>query len=87
MTWLETTSVAPSAASRWKWFQNWTRTAGSTPTVGSSRKITAGWWASAQAIDRRRRIPPERSWAGVPVRLSSSTSSSECISAALSVWP
>ena len=69
--------MAPSAASRWKWSQNWTRRAGSTPTVGSSRKMTAGWWASAQAIDRRRRIPPERSWAGVPVRLSSSTSSSE----------
>src|SRR5664280_1567452 len=76
MTWLETRSVAPSAASRWKWSQNCTRNAGSTPTVGSSRKITVGWWARAQAIDRRRRIPPERFWAGVFVRVSSSTSSS-----------
>ncbi len=55
ITWLETRSVAPSAASRWKWSQNWTRSAGSTPTVGSSRKSTVG--AVGQRARQRKAAP------------------------------
>ena len=59
MTWLDTTIVVPPSASARKWLQNWTRSSGSTPTVGSSRNSTVGRWTSAQASDRRRRWPPE----------------------------
>ena len=59
MTWLDTTIVVPASASARKWPQNWTRSSGSTPTVGSSRNSTAGWWISAHASDRRRRWPPD----------------------------
>ena len=64
MTWLETRIVEPAAASARKWLQNWTRRAGSIPTVGSSRNSTEGPWTSAQASDSRRRMPPDSSIPG-----------------------
>src|SRR5207244_279008 len=42
ITWLETTIVIPSAAIAWKRSQSWTRSCGSTPTVGSSSSNRSG---------------------------------------------
>ena len=55
MTWLDTTIVAPPSARARKWPQNWTRSSGSTPTVGSSRK------SDRRPVDQRageRQAPP-----------------------------
>src|ERR1035438_4279964 len=40
--------------------QNWRRVMGSTPEVGSSRKITGGLWRTAQPSARRCFHPPGR---------------------------
>src|SRR5712691_930015 len=60
MTWLETMIVVPLAAILRKSSQNWTRSWGSTPTVGSSSSSTFGLWTSAQASEHRWRMPPLR---------------------------
>ena len=58
MTWLETSSVAPRSASRWKSSQRSRRRTGSSPTVGSSRTSSSGWPSSAAASETRARWPP-----------------------------
>ena len=63
MTWLETTMRRGVRRERPEVLPELHRSGGSTPTVGSSRKSTAGLWTSAQASERRRRWPPERSMA------------------------
>ncbi len=75
MTWLDTTIVAPASASARKWPQNWTRSSGSTPTVGSSRN------SDGRPVDEgagERQAPPlparERAPAMVFARSASSTS-------------
>src|SRR6266480_6504023 len=58
ITWLETMSVVPAAAMRRKYSQNWTRSCGSMPTVGSSRRSSSGRCTSAHASEHRWRMPP-----------------------------
>ena len=60
MTWLETSTAAPPAASRWKSSQRSRRSTGSSPTVGSSRTRRSGVPSSATARLTRLRWPPER---------------------------
>src|SRR5256885_4977623 len=59
ITWLETRSVTPVAASDRKCAQKSRRRAGSTPTVGSSSRRSRGWRRSVAASETRVRIPPE----------------------------
>ena len=87
ITWLVTSSVAPSAARARKCRQNCTRSAGSIPTVGSSSTRIGGRCTSAQASESRRRIPPDSWSAGVSSRSASSTTRSVSTSRARSNDP
>src|SRR5439155_544739 len=53
MTWLDTMMVVPLAAIRRKDSQNCTRSWGSMPTVGSSRRRSSGRCTSAHASEQR----------------------------------
>ena len=61
MTWLETSTAAPSSAMRWNRSHRSRRSTGSRPTVGSSSTSRSGWPSSATARLTRLSWPPE-SW-------------------------
>ena len=57
--WVVNRMVDPSAAKSRMVFHIWPRVRGSSPVVGSSRKIRAGLVIRLAARSRRRRMPPE----------------------------
>src|SRR5581483_4691004 len=59
ITWLETRSVVPAAARRWKVSQRSRRRTGSRPTVGSSSTSSSGAPRSAVASEARAGGPPD----------------------------
>ena len=71
MTWLETSTVVPAAASRGTGAHSSSRSTGSCPTVGSSSTSTSGLPTSAQASEARLRWPPDSvatSWSAASAR-------------------
>ena len=74
-TWLDTSTVRPSAANRRSRCRSSTRAAGSSPDAGSSSRSTRGSCTSARASPRRCFCPRESTRAGAVASEVSSTSS------------
>ena len=78
MTWLETSSVVPSSASRWNSAHRSRRSTGSRPTVGSSSTSSSGSPSRATASEARERWPPDSRPTSESAWSTRSTRSSAC---------